>query len=263
MLGLHYVPGGHGSPVCPKCSAPWDFGQFFSARFTLCSRCHGNHVSGHRGKNGMDVRQRGGMGRAKRDRPWLPWMPGQICSDSNEAPLPGPAFYILPPRPRVPCQTVVEGNDTVLHRDRKPSQRPGCTIIERNETATIHPSLPWGPWQNVAKWGRKWQNLKGPWDARGIHMLPVPLRTAYKFCYGLLHTVKFCWVHPILLWRTRFLIHTMTAVANVLTVSKSGPASTAITACHVCPSRPPALSHIQSCFVQGGLKCECRGQPGT
>ena len=31
MLGLHYVPGGHG-----------------------------NHVSGHRGQNGMDVRQRGG-----------------------------------------------------------------------------------------------------------------------------------------------------------------------------------------------------------
>ena len=33
MLGLHYVPGGHG-----------------------------NHVSGHRGQNGMDVRQRGGTG---------------------------------------------------------------------------------------------------------------------------------------------------------------------------------------------------------
>ena len=31
MLGLHYVPGGHG-----------------------------NHVSGHRGQNGMDMRQRGG-----------------------------------------------------------------------------------------------------------------------------------------------------------------------------------------------------------
>ena len=31
MLRLHYVPGGHG-----------------------------NHVSGHRGQNGMDVRQRGG-----------------------------------------------------------------------------------------------------------------------------------------------------------------------------------------------------------
>ena len=25
MLGLHYVPGGH---VCPKRSAPWDFGPF-------------------------------------------------------------------------------------------------------------------------------------------------------------------------------------------------------------------------------------------
>ena len=35
MLGLHYVPGGHGSPVCPKRSAPWDFGHFFSV-FKLC-----------------------------------------------------------------------------------------------------------------------------------------------------------------------------------------------------------------------------------
>lgn len=28
MLGLHYVPGGHGSPVCPTRSAPWEFGLF-------------------------------------------------------------------------------------------------------------------------------------------------------------------------------------------------------------------------------------------
>ena len=35
MLRLHYVPGGHG---------------------------HGSHVSGHRGQNGVDVRQRGGTG---------------------------------------------------------------------------------------------------------------------------------------------------------------------------------------------------------
>ena len=28
MLRLHYVPGSHGSPVCPKRSAPWDFGYF-------------------------------------------------------------------------------------------------------------------------------------------------------------------------------------------------------------------------------------------
>ena len=28
MLGLHYVPGGHGSPVSPKRSAPWDFSNF-------------------------------------------------------------------------------------------------------------------------------------------------------------------------------------------------------------------------------------------
>jgi len=35
MLRLHYVPGGHGSPVCPKRSAPWDFGNFFSV-FKFC-----------------------------------------------------------------------------------------------------------------------------------------------------------------------------------------------------------------------------------
>ena len=40
----HYVPGGHGSPVCPKRSVPWDFGQFWLcmqvllglARFSKC-----------------------------------------------------------------------------------------------------------------------------------------------------------------------------------------------------------------------------------
>ena len=29
MLGLHYVPGHHGSPVCPKRSAPWYVGYDF------------------------------------------------------------------------------------------------------------------------------------------------------------------------------------------------------------------------------------------
>ena len=29
MLRLHYVPGGHGSPVCPKRSAPWNLDQFY------------------------------------------------------------------------------------------------------------------------------------------------------------------------------------------------------------------------------------------
>ena len=51
-----------------------------------------------------------------------------------------------------------------------------------------------------------------------LHMLPVPLRTASKFCYGLLRTVTFCCVHPVLLRPTRFLIRTVTAVANLLTV---------------------------------------------
>ena len=29
MLRLHYVLGGHGSPVIPKRSAPWDLDQFY------------------------------------------------------------------------------------------------------------------------------------------------------------------------------------------------------------------------------------------
>ena len=29
ILRLHYVPGGLGSPVCPKRSVPWDFGHIF------------------------------------------------------------------------------------------------------------------------------------------------------------------------------------------------------------------------------------------
>ena len=37
MLRLHYVPGGHGSPVCPKRSAPWDFGHFFLSFHVLLS----------------------------------------------------------------------------------------------------------------------------------------------------------------------------------------------------------------------------------
>ena len=29
MLRVHYVPGGHGSPVCSKRSVPWNFGNIF------------------------------------------------------------------------------------------------------------------------------------------------------------------------------------------------------------------------------------------
>ena len=48
----------------------------------------------------------------------------------------------------------------------------------------------------------------------------------------------------VLLRPARFLIRTVTAVANFLTVSKSGTAVTAITASQVCPSRRPALPHV-------------------
>ena len=37
MLRLHYVPGSHGSPVCPKRSAPWDFWHFFLSFHVLLS----------------------------------------------------------------------------------------------------------------------------------------------------------------------------------------------------------------------------------
>ena len=29
ILRLHYVPCGPGSPVCSKCSVPWNFGHIF------------------------------------------------------------------------------------------------------------------------------------------------------------------------------------------------------------------------------------------
>ena len=50
MLFLHYVPGGHGTPVSPKCSAPWDFVHFLIVLsiivtfcYVRCSFCHGSH----------------------------------------------------------------------------------------------------------------------------------------------------------------------------------------------------------------------------
>ena len=52
----------------------------------------------------------------------------------------------------------------------------------------------------------------------------------------------------VLLRPARFHIRTVTAVANILTVLKSGTAVTAITASQVCPSRRPALPHVHSVF---------------
>ena len=41
MLRLHYVPGGYGSPVCPKRSAPWDFWSLFSLFSRFVEFSHG------------------------------------------------------------------------------------------------------------------------------------------------------------------------------------------------------------------------------
>ena len=91
----------------------------------------------------------------------------------------------------------------------------------------------------------KWQLSKSP---KSPDILPVPLRTVSKFHYGLLRTVTFCWVHPVLLRPARFLIRTVTAVANFLTVLKSGMAVTAITDSQVCPYCRPALPHVHPVF---------------
>ena len=64
----------------------------------------------------------------------------------------------------------------------------------------------------------------------------------------LLRFFTFCWVHPVVLRPARFLIRTVTAVANLLTVLKSGTAVTAITASQVYPSRRPALPHVHPVF---------------
>ena len=51
-----------------------------------------------------------------------------------------------------------------------------------------------------------------------VYMLPVPIRTTSKFCYGLLRIVKVRCVHAVLLRSTTFTILTVTAVADFLTV---------------------------------------------
>ena len=71
-----------------------------------------------------------------------------------------------------------------------------------------------------------------------------PSQSSVTAYYALSRLVTFCWVHPVLLRPARFLICTVTAVANFLTVLKSGTAVTAITASQVCPSRRPALPHV-------------------
>ena len=76
----------------------------------------------------------------------------------------------------------------------------------------------------------KWPLLKSP----------KSLETCFRSHYGLSQSsvtaycalsrfVTFRWVHPVSLRPARFLIRTMTAVANFLTVLKSGMTVTAIT----------------------------------
>ena len=95
----------------------------------------------------------------------------------------------------------------------------------------------------------KWPLLKSPKSPS--NMLPVPLRTVSKFRYGLSRTLTFCHVllgSPVLLRPARFHIRTVTAVANFLTVLKSGTAVTAITASQVFPFRRPALLNVHPVF---------------
>ena len=84
------------------------------------------------------------------------------------------------------------------------------------------------------------------------NMLPIlyygPSQSSVTAYYALSRSVTFCWVHPVLLRPARFLNRTVTAVANFLTVLKSGTAVMAITASQVCPSRRPALSHVYPVF---------------
>ena len=79
------------------------------------------------------------------------------------------------------------------------SYTPGHAVIERDETATIHPSLPWEPWQNVAKRNKtciRWPHA-GEYTCFPSHYGPPPsFATAYyvlsrfvaftPFYYGLL-----------------------------------------------------------------------------
>ena len=122
----------------------------------------------------------------------------------------GPCFYIPPPKPRVPCQTTVERNAPYR---AGPINRhtPGRAVIERDETATIQPSLQWEPWQNVAEREKTWKDREMPGNTHAS-------RPSTDRLQDLLRTVTFSCVHPVLLRPTRFLIRTVTAVANLLTV---------------------------------------------
>ena len=75
-----------------------------------------------------------------------------------------------------------------------------------------------------------------------------PSQSSVTAYYALTRFVTFCWVHPVLLLPARFLIRTVTNVANFLIVLKSGTAVTAITASQVCPSRRPALPYVHPVF---------------
>ena len=67
ILDLHYVPCGHGSPVCPKRSALWDFGHFILCIQVLL---------------GLATFSRG-LSRYIRDGPWEQMGPSPVGSNAH------------------------------------------------------------------------------------------------------------------------------------------------------------------------------------
>ena len=118
----------------------------------------------------------------------------------------------------------------------------GCAVIERDETATIHPSLSWEPWQNVAKRGRTWQNLKGLWDAGEYTCFPShygPPPSFVTASYVLSRFVAFTpFYYSLKIWPGTHGNHGLSRL----------------------PIPSPALSHVHPVLSTGGLKRDCRGR---
>ena len=136
--------------------------------------------------------------------------------------------------------------------------KPVRAMIERDKTATIHPSLPWEPWQNVTK--RDKTRSKREVTVTKRREMPAnthafrPTTGRLKVCYGLLRTVTFSF-RPFLLRSARFLIHTVTAVAFFDSL-KILPSIHSNHNLHVCPSLP-TLSHVHPVLFT--LKRDCPG----
>ena len=167
------------------------------------------------------------------------------CAHSNEASLDQGGRFILLLPPRAPYPTVAELQVNC--------SSPGSTVMKRDETATININLPWGtlrnrtncaatleqPYPTVAYRNKTWQI-----ESYGGNSLAFCPAAGKLHCfYGLIRSVTFCYVLPVLLRLNKQVISTVATMANFLTIEKFASATTATKASYNCPSRSPTLCH--------------------